>query len=55
MAHPDEKSISFTHRLLDFPALRGIITDTHLRTRNRVGPPSLPQRELTFTNARKLP
>lgn len=37
MADPDESIISFTHSLLDFPPMRGIITDTHLVIRNRVG------------------
>jgi cyanophycinase len=37
MADPSEPIISFTHGLFDFPPLRGVITDTHLVTRDRLG------------------
>jgi len=34
---PGEPSISFTEGFLTFPALRGVITDTHFRQRDRFG------------------
>ncbi len=37
MADPAEPIISFTHDFLAFPPLRGVITDTHFVTRNRLG------------------
>jgi cyanophycinase len=37
VADPYEKAISFTEGLFDFPPLRGIITDTHFRARDRYG------------------
>ncbi|HEY7993582.1 MAG TPA: cyanophycinase [Candidatus Eremiobacteraceae bacterium] len=37
MADPSESIISFTHDLFEFPPMRGILTETHLVTRNRLG------------------
>ncbi len=37
VADPAEPIISFTHDLLIYPALRGIITDTHFHQRDRLG------------------
>ncbi len=37
IADPYEPAISFTEGFLDFPPLRGIITDTHFRVRDRFG------------------
>ena len=37
LAHPDEKTISFTHDMLRFPPLRHVMTDTHFFRRDRLG------------------
>lgn len=37
VADPYEEAISFTEGLFDFPPLRGVITDTHFRARDRYG------------------
>lgn len=37
MADPSEPIISFTHDLFEFPPMRGILTETHLVTRDRLG------------------
>ncbi|MBV8366302.1 MAG: cyanophycinase [Candidatus Eremiobacteraeota bacterium] len=37
VSDPSEPIISFTHKLLDLPPLRRIITDTHFVARNRFG------------------
>ncbi|HLJ83958.1 MAG TPA: cyanophycinase [Candidatus Eremiobacteraceae bacterium] len=37
VADPYEPAISFTEKFFDFPPLRGVITDTHFRVRDRFG------------------